>query len=291
MRAEDNTPLKKKIIQTYKAFSNFCVKYDINCFAAYGTMIGAVRHGGFIPWDDDMDLHILREDYEKLFSLRDHIPYPYKLVDIRDKGTTAPFAKFMDMSTSIWEIQSVPYMLGVYIDIFPLDDYCADNKSLLSLKVEFDNTYMNYQSCLQQFSILQLVQNVLGGHLRCARDIFIAMCRNKFLRKNYYTEASRLYQEIINNAEGDLLMSTAMYSPAYRHFFKKEWFSHFVEKQFEDTTIMIPSGYDSYLRELYDDYMKLPPIEDQTAGHYRYYTNLDEGLSIEQARNRISFKL
>ena len=96
----DFTPSDKKrykdlLLQTYKVFAKFCADNGISYFAAGGTLIGAVRHHGFIPWDDDVDVYMKRADYDKFISLRDQLANTaYEIIDPSNNGYYCAMAKF-----------------------------------------------------------------------------------------------------------------------------------------------------------------------------------------------------
>ena len=89
------SPIQKVLLDTFKAFSAICQEHDIQYFAASGTLLGAIRHKGFIPWDDDIDVFLLRKDYEKLLSLRESLKGTnYMVADYHDTGYPYRFSIF-----------------------------------------------------------------------------------------------------------------------------------------------------------------------------------------------------
>ena len=275
---------KELLLKTLQAFITFCEKHDLSYFAAYGTTLGAVRHHGFIPWDDDIDVHMPRADYQRLWALRHEIPTPYKVADIPELGYTAPFMKFMDMSSSVWEFERKPYMLGEYIDIFPLDSYQPDDIShIKELKKKLDESFFAYFRCLDRWT----VREITSALWHCSRSNFKRFCIENLSNiknvRDYHSQLLALLDELSSTKEGSLYLSS---NDVYEEFpiFEKTWFDQPVDMPFENMTIKVPNGYDAYLRVLYGDYMQLPPEEKRVSHHSRYFVSLEKGLSIRQAR-------
>ena len=119
---------KQRLIKLFKEFIDVCNKNKLRYYAAYGTALGAVRHRGIIPWDDDIDVWMPREDYERFLSLRNQLTAtPYEILDIQNKGYYLYFAKFCNKNTTLIEREGKP-IIGLYIDIFPLDNYDPSKK-------------------------------------------------------------------------------------------------------------------------------------------------------------------
>lgn len=119
----DIRPLQLKLLDILKAFDEICRKHQLRYYLEYGTLLGAVRHGGFIPWDDDLDIAMPRPDYEKLIlHAKEWFSYPYEFVCFEnDADYPLQFGKVQDASTTIVERPHLYYLGGAYIDIFPLD--------------------------------------------------------------------------------------------------------------------------------------------------------------------------
>src|SRR5690554_3302921 len=115
--------LKQVIRENLQAIHEFCEEYGLTYYLSDGTLLGAIRHKGMIPWDDDADICMPREDYNKLLELSSKLPEPYKIGHYSlDSNYIYPFIKFMNSSTEVVEyFGKNTYKAGVWVDIFPLD--------------------------------------------------------------------------------------------------------------------------------------------------------------------------
>lgn len=274
------TDLKSLLIRMLKDFISFCDENHLTYYAAYGTVLGAVRHQGFIPWDDDIDIQMPRADYQKLWELRKNLPDPYKLANITEMGYTAPFMKFMDTRTSIWEFERIPYMIGVYIDVFPLDGYNEEDiPRVKSIKKELDMSFRSYFQSLEDWSMRELLSMLVYRNCREFKNCLGKKWNNIRNRGKFHQQVLNCLEELSSSKQGTLYVSsTDVYLEC--PIFEKSWFDNPIDVLFEDITITIPSGYDNYLRSLYGDYMTLPPIEERKTTHSRKYVSLEQGLTI-----------
>ena len=279
---------KEKLLETLSAFACFCDEHNLKWFAAYGTVIGAVRHHGFIPWDDDIDVHMFCKDYDRMLELRNNVPSGYRIEDIGDYGYTAKFVKFMDNNSSIWEFKQIPYMLGAYVDVFPLDD-CPDNTStILEVKKDFDVYYENYFDSLSKWSYTDILSLLLYAHPRQAFHAAKAKMFKVKKRELYYEKMMDSYKRLTSFEGQNKCISTGSFMNNNSFIMKKKWFAETVDMPFENMSIKLPAGYDDYLKHLYGDYMQLPPEEERKSHHGRYFVDFDKGLTIEQAKEIIN---
>ena len=115
--------LQLRILETLKAVDNVCREHNLRYYIWAGTMIGAVRHKGFIPWDDDLDIAMPRPDYDRLIEhAAEWLPKPYEMVCAENDGVyPLPFAKIQDADTTLIERMHLKYLGGIYLDVFPID--------------------------------------------------------------------------------------------------------------------------------------------------------------------------
>lgn len=279
----------EKLLSLFSSFIQFCDEYSLNYFCTGGTMLGAVRHHGFIPWDDDIDLFMMRKDYNKLIELKSELAKrDIGLEGLQFEDSFAVFLKIWDMNTTLWEIDEIPHVYGVYIDIFPLD-YSDDTEEMFLKKYKNRRFLFNlYQLSQITFSLKSLLSRIHQKDFKfVARDIlslFVPAFLKNPIRKKYLFEDEKGQKE-----DGRYLAS---YYGDYweREYFKREWFEDFKIVDFENLKVKIPVGYDGYLSQIYHDYMKLPPKEKQVSHHYHYFQDLNQHYNIDQVKQIIKKK-
>lgn len=274
---------KQKLLETMKKFDAFCEKFNIEYVAAYGTIIGAVRHKGLIPWDDDIDVFMDYDNYNKFISLKNKaLSFGCTIFDRRDKGYYLPMAKFADNLSTIWEHKGLPFIFGVYIDIFPLG-FVVDIEESKKMHEEYlYHSKMITKGC-QRFSfspsyIKYFIKSPFET-IKCFKE------RKKIER--HQLELDKLDSTISKIVSGDYRLYYRSMDNFERSLFKSEWFKSSIRVPFEDFEIPIPIGFDEYLSTCYGDYMTPPPIEKQVSHHSHYYLNLKERLSLDEVKERI----
>lgn len=271
------TEFQEKLLQTFKVFAEFCKENDLTYYAAYGTCLGAVRHNGFIPWDDDMDVYMLRADYERMLSLRDQLYGSiYWVSDFRDGNHPYPFAKFYSTDCSVWELRQFPFIIGPWIDIFPLDEW---NNSIETSKLYDDYHYSlwKYRKALSSQSWNEIWSDIshlngYNGLIKLTKKCIYSPFKQKYLGK-----AFTLSQNVASVRGGEL----KDWNDPKKKIYQKEWFGNISIIPFEDTDIMCPSGYHELLSYEYGDYMVPPPEGKRRGGHPCYYKDLNSKKSIK----------
>lgn len=273
MNVKNDSSLKKLQavnLTMIKLFISICKKYDLCYYALGGTLLGAVRHQGFIPWDDDVDIGMPRPDYEKFLKIApQELSNGYRLrtIDLDDEYRTY-FVKLEDTSVQLFrefyaKNDIVKKAIYAWIDIMPIDGAPEDvhllEKHVQRLKkMRQMISYSLLDKCMgtarkrSSGQMLLMKVGLQSGAYRLfnTKKLFI-----KFEREccRYPYETSKL----IGNTYG-------IYGK--KEFVEREVFGAGTELIFEDIRIRVPENYDAYLKNVYGDYMKLPP-EIERGGH------------------------
>ena len=253
---------RKKIwaveLDLFLEFDRICKKHNLKYYVMGGSLIGAVRHNGFIPWDDDIDVAMLREDYEKFISVGiDELGEPYFLqLPCKDNDYFYSFAKLRNKNTSaVSEIfKYAKFNQGLFMDIFPLDNCVKkDLKERFNKikKLTYDiSTYMRLTNPELDDNNKKRVENYSG---RNPKDTF-----------NEIQSIAQMYNDVNTK-----YVNTAVFT-AYSYdtlLYKKEWLNEIIYADFEGFKVPIPKGYDDVLRVQYGNYMELPPINKRGIEH------------------------
>lgn len=288
MEPEYLKKLQEKTLKTLKFSINFFEQHNLRYFAFSGTCLGAVRHHNMIPWDDDIDLLMPYEDYQKFLKLKQEIDNTgkYKLLTPDTPGYYDPICRITDTTTSIWRYYLNPIIFGAQIDIFPLyETDINDNEILKTMLDENLSRTWRYQRANQKYPWIRFWENIQHRHLRgLLKNIKWAFSTRKV--EKYKMELEE-FQSKLNVPGGHRLVNFAAFVYGLE-IYEKEWFADYIEMPFADFRIRVPVGYDEYLKSIYGDYMKLPPIEERAPKHGDYYINLSEGLTLDEVRKRIS---
>ena len=269
---------KQYLLQTYKFFAKFCADNEIHFCAAGGTMIGAVRHHGFIPWDDDIDVYMKRRDYDLFISSRSKLDgTEYEIIDPATNGYYCAHATLSHRNTTIWEFSSIPFVFGAYIDVFVLDYADGPYEELVGERMNYAKKINLFYICSNNYPIKGIMKHLFQGDLKKALWLLF----QKLVLRNCH---SAIKKQIIMHSErshGEWLIAYTGTS-GKKDIFRSKWFDSSISYPFEDTFIDVPFGYDEFLRAMYGDYMIPPSKDEQTSHHSLFYFNLDRRISKDE---------
>lgn len=259
MKRAERDEQKRIQLNVLSRFMEICEKHQLKYSVAGGTLIGTIRHKGYIPWDDDIDIHMPRRDYDRFVQLYKE-QYNDGKIKIIDRDTEKKyhmnFAKLHDTSTVLREkkvIDRYAMLYGIYIDIFPLD-YVSKNesdrkkflkKNYYALKIITMNV-INLDVPHKR-KIMAYIYNSLWYILKLVPLSILTGIEEKKIRK--YSEANMDSGYLRELAFGDLNCDYVFYESD---------FSSYIIKKFENLDVRVPIGYDRVLRCQYGDYMQLP---------------------------------
>ena len=237
-----------------------CQKIGVKYFLAYGSLIGAVRHKGFIPWDDDMDICMLREDYEKLQDYLIANPDErYEVMSYKNNlNYVYPFMKVQDNQTYLLEEDvRIDSNMGIYVDIFPVDGYEDDSV----FKDKMTRLIKKRQLSCYTFKGITNTKSILNSLIRyISVIIFYFTNTNKYIRGIDELAQSRK----VDDYE---LVDYLIYKDMNKPVWKREWLNQTITGVFEGKEFMIPKNYHEILTSDYGDYMQLPPVELRFSHH------------------------
>lgn len=249
-----------------KKIKEICTKANIDYFLMWGTLIGAIRHKGIIPWDDDIDIGMLRPEYERFIlycQKNEKDLFPYKLYHYTThKKYIYPIARFVDTRYIIDYNDTVDYNLGLFVDVYPFDG-CGN-----SLK-ERDNTFKAVRGNLLPYISLGVRTNVLFNHgvlnycVKTVMWVIAKMIGQNWMIKRIDERAKRVCD--VNS----LYVNCIIWDTTHSLMFPQIAFKELIEVPFENDFFKIPKGYDEILKLEYGDYMQLPP-EGERIGHHYY---------------------
>lgn len=245
-------------LDLYAEFQRVCEKYNIQYFACGGTMLGAVRHRGFIPWDDDMDLMMFRDQYDKLCSIAPkEFKHPYFFqTEYTDPGSLRQHAQLRNsLTTGILnnEIEKrYKFNQGIFIDIFPIDAVIDDPEKLNDQKKEA----FRYLTISKKMANLSVRYSEPKNLLKRIIKRVVHFLLNKYCC-NHYQYYYKKYEETISkyNRDSDsIYIVTPLVEYQPRWYRLREDFDDIVYLDFEYLRMPVPKNYDNNLRRLYGDY-------------------------------------
>lgn len=253
MRAITTEELKAIQLDILQKVADFCDKNGLRYFLCGGTLIGAIRHKGYIPWDDDIDIAMPRPDYDQFIRTFNQPDSYYQVSSLANDPLYAlPYAKVYDNRTILRQLQYPGDKFGVNIDVFPADGVkdAAQIYKIMRLRKYLNTKRANYY----KRTLSKIIINTFG------KILLFPFSARKI--------ASWIDNETRKCAFGSVPKAGVIANPyGPCEMVDKSVFDSDVYQEFEGRKFRVPIGFDTWLRSIYGDYMQLPPEEHRVPHH------------------------
>ena len=253
--------IKSIELDILKYVKKVCEENNLRYFLCGGTLLGAVRHKGFIPWDDDIDIALPRDDYLKLIKILDD-GHRYRSLSVyNNEDYYYPFAKIVDTNTILENDNLYPLKeLGVYIDVFPIDGLPQKSKKI--------NYHLTKLIILRKLLYLSRIRNCYKSRRGIILNLLVYVIWF-FSRMIGWRRWISIIEKLATKYEYNNSEKVGCVVAGYgkREIMNKEVFEEIIYLEFEGDFFSAPIGYDKYLTNLYGDYMQLPPENKRVSKH------------------------
>ncbi|MBP3391825.1 MAG: LicD family protein [Clostridia bacterium] len=248
--------LKQAELDILKHFIEACNQMNLRYYVIAGTLIGAVRHKGSIPWDDDIDVAMPRTDYETFIAKGKSLLPDNLFIQTRhtDPGFLLNMAKVRNSNTAFLEKtnRNLTINQGIYIDVFPLDNFINRPLSKLITKTK-----------------LKVLKTAIGREFfRDRRSLKLRI--NQGISKILYpssADAMNAFDHLIQSVRQSEYCHNYCHNYGFKEACPWSWFGSGVDMEFEGITVRAPKEFDRYLRGIYGDYMELPAVSERIPHH------------------------
>ena len=257
MKTINTEELKLILLDILKDIHQFCVANNIRYSIAYGTLLGAVRHKGYIPWDDDIDIMMPRDDYARF--IKTYGNSIYRIADLsKNPEYSLPFAKVEDSRTIMNEYVEGETVYGAYVDVFPVDNV--------------PNNVFKRKPFYWRMSFWRALYNLKTIKTRKGRSLMknlVLIVSHNVLRFVSKQDIARRISEMASTYMGNHTnyMGVVADPELYSYYVPSRFFDDYIELPFETLIVKSIKEYDRYLKAAYGDYMQLPPVEKRVSHH------------------------
>lgn len=264
MQEIDSNEIKKKELDILLQFKDFCEKNNIDFYLRGGTLIGAIRHNGFIPWDDDIDVMVSRKDYYKIIDLinkNNKIGNNLTWYCYEQDNSVYPFAKIFDNDTLV--VSDNDYSKnGIWIDVFPYD-IVLKNKNLVFFKTTILRKLISLK--IEKINKKNLFKFIIKKMLK----FLLLPFKTTFFTKIDVNTSIKYYNKNIEESRIDYAVCCWSYGKTERFDINDIREKKYVK--FEEELMPIMIGYDKHLRSIYGDYMIVPEQKERETHNFKAY--------------------
>lgn len=261
--------VQKLSLEILKKVANICEQNDFRYCLIYGTLLGAIRHQGFIPWDDDVDIMMPRPDYDKLLKYFEQHEKELNPLKVFNRTTNRKYlygiTRISDINYEISTENEINCGMGVFIDIYPYDGLGNEKNIAIELLNE-SKSYLRHIVLSTRKNISIPVENNWKGKLMYLITwIFHHILGPSF----YYSRQNKLFRNLPQYDESKYVGPLAwFFEPSQNVIFSLTDFSTLMKAKFDKYEFNIPVEYDKILTQIYGDYMTPPPVEKQIYHHH-----------------------
>lgn len=256
---------QKYSLDIAKRFHKLCKDNQIPYYMIGGTLLGAVRHKGFIPWDDDMDFGIPRSYYDHFVNVcYEQLEPPYKIVTVKEFNLPMCFVKIENTNTrvdSLYSPNKRAKKLGIFIDIYPIDD-CGLRSTFARRLLKYNKILVRIEAAIFYESEKNTLQKAIGRNL--LRRVFRRRDANYWVKKHDYL----LSKFVKTGSDGWANFNGMNFE---REIIDKRVWGSPILYSFEDTQLYGPVDYDSFLKQIYGNYMRIPSESERHVHASSYY--------------------
>lgn len=273
MREISSDELKKIQLDILVDFAKFCDENKLSYYLAGGTLLGAVRHKGFIPWDDDIDINMPRDDYERFIKCFSHNYYEVRDISVCDEYLEK-HAKVYDLRTysDNGAVRKKFLSDGVSIDIFPIDGLSDSNfqNKVMALVVQILVSF--HSATVLDYKISNRYKDRDAGvfdwkkHFRTVIKFLMIATIGKTSPKTW-ANLMHSFLKFYSFSKSDYVAGLISGIYGTKEIMPKDIYKSIILLDFEGHKFKCPVGYDYYLKRLYGNYMELPPIEKRQSHH------------------------
>lgn len=260
--------VQKNSLEILKKIDEICKDLNLKYSLTYGTLLGAIRHKGFIPWDDDVDIMMPRKDYDIIINYFIEHKEELKPLEVINSQTNpkCPYAisRISDSRYKLDVDNEDDYGLGLFVDIYPIDGVGNSINEYRQIK--------NKSSIYASLCFVSTRNKVKRENTRSNIKMLIkypAFIIARILGKEYFLKHLYKIASTCNYDNSQYIGCIVWGSDeGLKDIFPKTWFDEIVEVEFENTNFYAIKEHDKLLKQFYGDYMKIPPVEERIAHHY-----------------------
>ncbi|MBQ9734551.1 MAG: LicD family protein [Clostridia bacterium] len=265
------TELQSKLVDVLGWFHDFCQKNGLKYYIIAGTLLGAVRHKGFIPWDDDIDVGMPRPEYERLRAMakeKQDGRFRFEFPSLDNKEYPYTYGKVYDTTTTFNEKLRKIVKRGIYLDIFPIDGIGDDKETAIK----------NYKPIERRINLNSMISCAFLKRRSLKKNLAIALGR---VISPLFVSKRKLVKKIDDlcksrDFESSKIVSNLLGGSGAKGMMPKEYFGEPTPIQFESLTVYGLQQPEKYLSSMYGDYMTLPPEDKRVSLHDAVYCDLNK---------------